>query len=154
MLFEALRVVVMFFVVIMVGPIGVTYRRTRDAYIQHLCSTREGTNEVSTNGVTANFMCFDRGTFWVLRLTYLYLPNRSAGAYLFHQSFKNHYFCSGPISVDPIYPQPSIRRVLQAWDKWGHTVYHYSLVPFVFGYGLWYPGRRSQHILRCTYRMS
>ena len=30
---------------------------------------RKGTNGVSTNGVTANFMLFDRGTFWVLRLT-------------------------------------------------------------------------------------
>ena len=29
---------------------------------------RKGTNGVSTNGVTANFMLFDRGTFWVLPL--------------------------------------------------------------------------------------
>ena len=45
------------------------------------------------------FSClFDRGTFWVLPLTYLYLP-KSAGAYLFPQSLKIHYFCSGPVSV-------------------------------------------------------
>ena len=31
-----------------------------------------------------------------------------AGAYLFPQSVKLHYFCSGPISVDPICPQPSV----------------------------------------------
>ena len=32
----------------------------------------KGTTGVSTNGVTANFMIFffDRGTFWVLPLTY------------------------------------------------------------------------------------
>ena len=28
---------------------------------------RKGTNGVGTNGVTANFMFFDRRTFWVLR---------------------------------------------------------------------------------------
>ena len=49
-------------------------------------------------------MFVDRGTFWVLPLTYFYLP-KSARAYLFPQSVKNHYFCSGPISVDPICPQ-------------------------------------------------
>ena len=51
-------------------------------------------------------MFFDRGTFWVLPLAYFYLP-KSAGAYLFLQSVKNSYFCSGPISVDPICPQPT-----------------------------------------------
>ena len=49
---------------------------------------------------------FDRGTFWVLPLTYLYLT-KSARAYLFPQSVKIHDFCSGPISVDPICPQPT-----------------------------------------------
>ena len=43
---------------------------------------------------------FDRGTFWVLPLTYLYIT-KSARAYLFPQSVKFHYFCSGPMSVDP-----------------------------------------------------
>ena len=42
---------------------------------------RKGTNGVSTNGVTANFM------------------------FLLTENF--HYFCSGPISVDPICPQPN-----------------------------------------------
>ena len=49
--------------------------------------------------------CFLTGTFWVLPLTCFYLP-KSARAYLFPQSVKIHYFCSSPISVDPICPQP------------------------------------------------
>ena len=65
----------------------------------------KGTNGVSTNGVTANFMLFDRGTFWVLPLIYFYIP-KSAMAYLFPQSVKNPYFCSGPINADPIGSQP------------------------------------------------
>ena len=69
---------------------------------------RKGTNGVSTNGVTANFMFFGRGTFWVLPLAYFYLP-KSARACLFPQSVKVHYFRSGPISVDPICPQIKAR---------------------------------------------
>ena len=41
---------------------------------------------------------FTEGLFGVLPLTY-------ARAYLFPQSVKIPYFCSGPISVDPICPQ-------------------------------------------------
>ena len=67
---------------------------------------RKGTNGLSTNGVTANFVFFDRGTFGALPLTYFYLP-KSARAYLFPQSVKIPYICSGPISVDPICPQAS-----------------------------------------------
>ena len=65
--------------------------------------TRKGANGVGTDGVTANFMVFDRGTFRVLPLTCFYLP-KSARAYLFPQSVKIHSFCSRPISVDPICP--------------------------------------------------
>ena len=65
----------------------------------------KGQNGVSTKGVTAIFMFFDRGTFWVLPLTYCCLPE-SARAYLFPQSVKNNDFRSGPVSVDPICPQP------------------------------------------------
>ena len=68
-------------------------------------TARKGTNGVSINWATANLMLFDRGTFWVLVLTYFYLP-QSARAYLFPQSVKTYYFCSGPISVDPSCPQP------------------------------------------------
>ena len=54
------------------------------------------------------FMLFDTGTFWVLPLTYLYIP-KSARAYLFPQCVKVHYlFCSGPVSVDPICPPPRL----------------------------------------------
>ena len=71
------------------------------------------TDGVSTNGVTANLMLFDRGTFWVLPLTYFCLT-KSARAYFFSQSVKHHYFCSGPISVDPICPQPRHPHLDQA----------------------------------------
>ena len=46
-----------------------------------------------TKGVAANFVLFDR-LFGVLPLIYFYLPRR-ARAYLFLQSVKIHYFCSG-----------------------------------------------------------
>ena len=49
--------------------------------------SQKGTNGVSTNGVTAIFMFFDRWTFWVLPLADVYLP-KSARAYLFPQSVK------------------------------------------------------------------
>ena len=48
---------------------------------------------------------WQRGSFWVLRLTCFYLL-KSAKAYLFPQSDKLHYFCSGPMSVDPICLRP------------------------------------------------
>eukprot|EP00442_Polarella_glacialis_P023726 CAMPEP_0115086082 /NCGR_PEP_ID=MMETSP0227-20121206/22351_1 /TAXON_ID=89957 /ORGANISM="Polarella glacialis, Strain CCMP 1383" /LENGTH=73 /DNA_ID=CAMNT_0002475427 /DNA_START=72 /DNA_END=293 /DNA_ORIENTATION=- len=31
-------------------------------------------------------------------------------------------------------------RLSQFWETYGHAVYHYSLVPGVFAYGLWYSG--------------
>ena len=40
----------------------------------------------------------------------LLLFSQSARAYLFPQSFKINYFCSGPVSVDPIGPQPNTAR--------------------------------------------
>ena len=60
---------------------------------------------VGTNGVTAIFILFDRGTYWVLPLTYFYIP-KSARVYLFPQSVKVHYFCSDPMSIGPICLQP------------------------------------------------
>ena len=96
-----------------------------------LRAARKGTTGVSTNGVTANFMLFARGTFWVLLLTFLYLP-RSARAYLFLQSVKLHYFCSGPISVDPICPHQAARGaarlVLGVCGHWWLTS-HQDLPP-------------------------
>ena len=75
---------------------------------------RKGTNRVSTDGVAASFMFFV-GTFWAFPLTYFYL-HKSARAYLFPRSFKTHNFCSDPISVDPIRPQPNIVSQTQPWD--------------------------------------
>ena len=64
---------------------------------------RKGTDGVSTTGVPANLIfrfCLT-GAFWVVPLTYFYLP-KSAREHLFSQSVKTHYFCGGPRSVDPI----------------------------------------------------
>ena len=49
--------------------------------------------------------CFDRGAFWVLPLTY-FIMFKSARAYLFPQSAKIHYFCSGPTGAGLTCPQP------------------------------------------------
>ena len=49
------------------------------------------------------------GTFWVLPLTYFHIP-QCARAYLFPLSFKNNCACSGPVSVDPICPQPNPQK--------------------------------------------
>ena len=80
---------------------GVAPRRLPD---EARSGARRGTTRVSTNGVSANYILFDRD-FWVLPLAYFYL-SQSARAYLFPQSVKNHYFGSGPVGVDPICPQP------------------------------------------------
>ena len=66
---------------------------------------REGTDGVSTYGVTANFVFFDRGTFWVVPSTYFDLP-KSARAYVFPQSV-NITFAAAPFTVNPIRPQPT-----------------------------------------------
>ena len=75
-------------------------RRFPCDFYQREGGDRKRTNGVSTSGVTADVVFFDRGTFWVLPLTYSYLP-KSARAYLFPQSVKTRYFCGGPTSVDP-----------------------------------------------------
>ena len=63
---------------------------------RHGVVIRKGTTGVSNNGVTANFMFFDRGTFGVLPLTYFYIPP-SARAYLFpNLSVETHYFLQRP----------------------------------------------------------
>ena len=83
-----------------------SWRRHRPVRLPAGPPARKGTDRVGTNGVTAKLMFCDRGTFWVFPLTYFDLP-KSAGAYLFSQSIKNDYFCSGPISADPVCPPPS-----------------------------------------------
>ena len=76
------------------------------------CRARQGTNGVSADGVTVNFMFFDRGTFWLLPLTYFYV-SKSASAYMFPQSVKIISFCSGSIIADRIGPQPKSSRLAQ-----------------------------------------
>ena len=39
--------------------------------------SEKGQNGVSTNGVTANSVFFDGGTFWVSPLTYFYIPKNA-----------------------------------------------------------------------------
>ena len=67
---------------------------------------REGTNGVSTNGVTSIVMLFDKGTFAVLPLTYFYLP-KSARVYLFPQSVK---FITFNCSAAPLVLTPFVRN--------------------------------------------
>ena len=73
-------------------PVGKKVRKS-----QHIFG--KGQNGVSINGVTANFMLFDRGTFWSLPFTY-YLP-KSARAYLFPQSVKFITFAAAPLVLTP-----------------------------------------------------
>ena len=65
-----------------------------------LALTRKGTNGVSINGVTANFMFFDRGTFRILPLIYVYIP-KSARGYPFLQSVKFITFAVAPLVLTP-----------------------------------------------------
>ena len=67
---------------------------------------RKGTNGVSTNGITAFFMLFD-GLFGYQSVKIGQRMSKAINlTYFFTQSIKMHYFCSDPISVDPICPQP------------------------------------------------
>ena len=88
---------------------------------------RRGTDGVGTNGVTTNLMFFDRGTFSVLPLTYFCLP-KSARVYLFPQSVKLHYVCSGHISVDAICPQPIRAQLATALSTTETALFSSSLV--------------------------
>ena len=58
--------------------------------------------------------CFLTEGLLILPLTYSYLP-KSARAYFFSRSVEINYFCSGPISVDPICPQPTHASLAAAW---------------------------------------
>ena len=59
------------------------------------------TNGVSTNGVTAKFRLFDRGTFWVLPLTYFYLPKKVPGRTFFPNLSKYITFAAAPSVLTP-----------------------------------------------------
>ena len=82
--------------VLLIRHAGALVRREseRDKWVQH------------TQGVTANVMYFDRGTFCVLPLTYFYRP-KSARTYLFPQFVKTCDFCSG---AAPLVSNPFVRN--------------------------------------------
>ena len=62
---------------------------------------RRGATGVSTNGVTANFMFFDRWTFGGLQLTYFYLP-KSARMYLLPNLSKIIICAADPLVLTPV----------------------------------------------------
>ena len=67
---------------------------------QKTYKARKGTHGLSTNGVTANSMFFDRGTCLVLPLSYFYLP-KSAKAHLFPILSKIITFAAAPLVLTP-----------------------------------------------------
>ena len=70
-----------------------------------------------TNGVTANFVFLTEGLLGYSRQPTFYLP-RSASPYLFSPICQKYYFCSGPISADPICPQPSVAIRARPCCEW------------------------------------
>ena len=67
-----------------------------------LVRTRFGKGQTGSAlmGSLQHFMFFDRGTFWVLLLTYFYLP-KSARAYFFSQSVEFITFAAAPLVLTP-----------------------------------------------------
>ena len=60
----------------------------------YICTSGKGQMGSALIGSLQISCFFDGGTFWVLPLTYYYLP-KSARAYLFPQSVKSHYLFKG-----------------------------------------------------------
>ena len=75
---------------------------------------------VSTNGVTANFMLFDIGTFGVFPLTYVYLP-KGARCTVFPLS-EIITFAAAPLALTPICPQPRLSLLLAATGAMGQPL--------------------------------
>ena len=71
--------------------------------------TRKETCGVSTNGVIANVVFFDRGTFGVLPSTYMYL-SKSARAYLFPNPSKSITFAAVAFVLTPLSATKAHRR--------------------------------------------
>ena len=69
-----------------------------------VCDIRKGTNGVSTYGVTANVVFFDWG-FLGTPVNLLLSSQKSQGL-PFSPICPIHIFCSSPISVDTVRPQP------------------------------------------------
>ena len=83
--------------------------RARCAHPTSRRALRKGTNGVNTNGVTAIFMFFDRGTFWVPPLTYFYIP-KIARAYFFPNLSKFITFAAAPLVLTRHASPPGLRR--------------------------------------------
>ena len=84
-----------------------------------LAKVRKGTSVVSNDGVTANkHVFFDRGTFWVLPLSYFYTP-RSARARLFPQpDNKNITFAAAPFVLTPfVRNQTCLSDGIRQWTE-------------------------------------
>ena len=73
--------------------------------------TQKGTNGVITNGVTADFMFLTEGLFGYSHQPAFIFPKVPGRTFFPNLSKCINHFCSGPISVDPIRPQPSRFRV-------------------------------------------
>ena len=77
-------------------PLRAAARRPASTWVGTLPMPRKWTNGVSTNGVTAFTHLFFDGLF-----------GYSCQGVLVYQFVSIHYFCSGPVSVDPICQQPN-----------------------------------------------
>ena len=67
---------------------------------------RKGTNGVSPHGVTAQVACFDEGLFGT-PVDFIF-PKMPGHTFFSTPATLINYFRSGPISVDPICPQPRL----------------------------------------------
>ena len=68
-------------------------------------TARKGTNGVSTNGVAANFMVFDRGAFLGTPVNLLLYSQKFQGVTFFPNLSKVITFAVAPLVFDPICPQ-------------------------------------------------
>ena len=79
-------------------------RRARLVDAPNPVSFGKGTTGVSTNGVTGFVCLLTEGSFGYSRSPTFTFPKCQGVP--FSPSCQIHYFCSGPISVGPICPQP------------------------------------------------
>ena len=89
---------------ILVGRLGAVHPRRLPP---HARPFRKGTNGVSIMGSPQIQCVFDRGTFGVLPLTYFYFCQKCQGVPFSPIGQKSLLVYGGPVSVDPICPQPA-----------------------------------------------
>ena len=70
------------------------------------CRKKSSDGSRHSERVTVNFIFLDKGSFWAPPLTYFYLPKGPGHTFFPYLSRFINYFCSGPISGDPMRPQP------------------------------------------------